>query len=138
MPIKQLPGIPTLKQWQDSKTGGDAYDLIVKITGSGPFDGGCVYVALALQSKLGPRATVCVLTDKNDLAQHAVACLGNLYFDWNGKATAEGMLKRFAKDEHCKVTAIRPIAQYGDLTDARRGMAKVKGLADLLPKQMVD
>jgi hypothetical protein len=81
----------------------------------GPFDGGCVLVAQALQKIHG--GNIVVLVDKNDQAQHAAVAVNGQLMDYSGAAGPEQFVRKFEADEHVNIAGVRPI-QSGDLPEA--------------------
>ena len=105
------------------------YKLLIDTIGCGPFDGGCVIFARALQIKFG--GDIIVLCDKN-IAQHAAVYLGkgNL-IDADGKLPAENFIDRFEELEGVTITNIRPL-HNNDLPDAPRDEKLSQEIASLL------
>jgi hypothetical protein len=60
------------------------YEQIVGTTECGPFDGGCVVTAQALQKVIG--GEIMVLIRSNDRADHAVVLKDDLLWDFDGPA----------------------------------------------------
>lgn len=89
----------------------------------GPFDGGCVIVAQALQRLVGGQ--ICVLIgssmrhDSPEQPHHAVVKKGSKFWDADGESTAEVLLARWQADEGINVTGIRKMLP-GDLLEAPR------------------
>lgn len=97
------------------------YSLLVNTVDSGPFDGGCVIFARALQMKHG--GDIVVLT-ANGSADHAALYLHGMLIDADGPAEPKQFIKRFMKNEYTSysnkmVDGIRPI-ENSDLPDAPR------------------
>jgi len=88
----------------------------------GPFDGGCVLVAQALQKIHG--GDVVVLVDQNDQAQHAAVAVNGQLMDYSGAADPAQFVRKFEADERVKIENVRPI-QSGDLPDAPSNDAQV-------------
>lgn len=107
-----------------------AYDLILKVASAGPFDGGCVTVAMALQRKFG--GEICVLERANGLADHAVVKVGSSFYDFDGRAeTEKEIIARFNENENAETIRARPITE-GDLTDAVRDVAAAVKISRLV------
>lgn len=67
-------------------------NTIVDATGFGPFDGGCLALAHALQLRLGGE----IVTLSGNLgAEHAVLMVNGVLVDFNGPTTPQRMLRRF-------------------------------------------
>ena len=95
----------------------------------GPFDGGCVLVAQALQKIHG--GDIIVLVNDRGIADHAAVKIGNTLLDYDGALPADKFITRFEKNEHVKVTGIRPI-EPNDLPDATRNQSLLPKIVDLL------
>lgn len=94
------------------------YDIVAKHTDCGPFDGGCLLYATALQQVFGGEIQVLVY---NNTAHHAVLFVDGKYIDGNGTSSSTGLsIKKFIAYE-CfgspKEMYFRPI-KSGDLPDA--------------------
>lgn len=120
--------------FKNQKVKDKVYDILVQATDSGPFDGGCVVFAQALQMLLG--GDIVVLTNPKDRADHAVVKVGNTYWDFDGPTGGQDMLDRFARNEHTKVTGIRPI-ENSDLPDAPRDAHAAARIASMLADPQV-
>jgi len=117
------------------------YNLLVNSIDSGPFDGGCVIFAQALQIIYGGEVYVLVghtVPNGADKAQHAVLLLDNKMIDADGPAPIEDFIKRFERNEleysGGEILSYRPI-QAGDLPNAPRDLELSKTVADLLKKR---
>lgn len=104
------------------------YKLLLDKVGSGPFDGGCVVVADALQIRYGGDVVVLVgraqAISKEEVAQHAALLLNGRLIDGDGALPPDQFVKRFIKNELTaggSITMIRPI-QPNDLPDAPRDL----------------
>lgn len=109
------------------------YSLLINTVDSGPFDGGCVIFARALQMKHG--GDVIVLT-ANGIADHAALYLRGMLIDADGPAEPKQFIKRFMKNEFTSfsnktVDGIRPI-EDNDLPDAARSEELSQQIAKLL------
>jgi hypothetical protein len=114
------------------------YDLLISNIGSGPFDGGCVVMAEAIQMKYGGDIVVLVghaQRNTNEVAQHAAVKIGNILVDFAGAYEPHEFAKQFERNElsHAggQITGIRPI-QDGDLPDAPRNPELAKQIFNLL------
>lgn len=123
------------------------YRLMLDSIDCGPFDGGCLVFAQALQCLHGGDVAVVEgrsfsgwaafrVPEYNGslLAQHAVLALPDgTYMDASGRCTKSAMLIRTARLSRHVASAddIRPL-QDGDLEDAARDGALVTALAQLL------
>lgn len=105
------------------------YKLLIDTIDSGPFDGGCVVFAQALQMKYG--GEIVVLLDEDGQADHAALKLDNIMIDADGPAEIGAFIKRFERNEHRKIFGHRPI-QENDLPDAPRNTELAKKIAQLL------
>lgn len=104
------------------------YNLLINTIGSGPFDGGCVVFARALQMKFG--GDIVALTTKHG-ADHAALSVKGKLVDADGPAEPEEFTRRFEQNELVKVTGIRPI-QDNDLPNAPRSEELSQKIATLL------
>ena len=104
------------------------YNLLINAIDAGPFDGGCVIFAQALQMKFG--GDIVVLTNKHG-ADHAVLSLNGKLIDADGPAEPEEFICRFEQNELVKITGVRPI-QDNDLPDAPRNAELATQIAKLL------
>ncbi len=115
------------------------YSLLYKFIDSGPFDGGCVIFAQALQLLYGGEIYVLIgkaqRIVKNNSALHAFLKLGNTAIDADGPTDIGKLIERFQENElqHAGgyVTSIRPIEAF-DLPDAPRNTQLAKKIATLL------
>jgi hypothetical protein len=105
------------------------YKLLVDATDSGPFDGGCVVFAQALQMKYG--GDIVVLINRNGQADHVVVQLGKILIDADGPAEVNKFIKRFERNEKVEIFGIRSF-QKNDLPDAPRNTELAKKIAALL------
>lgn len=119
--------------FNNSKTKNAVYNLVLQATGGGPFDGGCVVFAQALQLLLG--GDIVVLVNNRDQAEHAAVKSNNQYWDFDGPASEQGLIQRFNKSEHRQVTGIRPI-QHNDLDEAPRDPVAAAEIARLLAPKL--
>ena len=115
--------LPYLKEAKEN-----IYDIL-EPEDCGPFDGGCVLVAQALQQIHG--GDIVVLINDRGNADHAAVKIGNTLLDFDGPLSVEKFIKRFEKNEHVKVTGIRPMKD-GDLPDATRNQSLLPKIVDLL------
>jgi hypothetical protein len=81
----------------------------------GPFDGGCVLVAQALQKIHG--GNIVVLVDQSDQAQHAAVAVDGQLMDYSGAAEPMQFIRKFEEDEHVNIAGVRPF-KPGDLPEA--------------------
>jgi len=122
-----------LVQVLDEARADKVYELILKVSGAGPFDGGCVFVAQAIQKRIG--GSIKVLVSSDNVAQHAVVQKNNIFYDYGGSASKEEIIKRFEKNEMQQISGIRDL-KTGDLPEAKRADVKfVKMLASFLLKE---
>ncbi len=104
------------------------YSLLINSVDSGPFDGGCVIFARALQIKHG--GDIVVLTGKHG-ADHAILSLNRKFVDADGPAEPNQFIKRFMQNELAEITGVRPIKD-NDLPDAPRREELSQQIAKLL------
>ena len=116
------------------------YSLLINTVGTGPFDGGCVVFARALQIKFGGEIGVLVgqaqrTTSTDTFAQHAVLMFDNMLVDADGSATPGEVVRRFTKNELAHVggsiTQVRKI-QPDDLPEATRNEELSTTIAKML------
>jgi hypothetical protein len=105
------------------------YKLLVDATDSGPFDGGCVIFAQALQMKYG--GDIIVPIHRNGYADHAAIKLDKILIDADGPAEIDSFIKRFERNERVEISGFRPI-QDKDLPEASRNQTLSKIIAKLL------
>jgi hypothetical protein len=110
----------------------DVQSVILKTAGSGPFDGGCMIVAQALQQIYGGRIWV-LIGRWSQQAEHAVLKVGDMFYDAAGPDALERIIWRFSEVEGVKIQSARPIAP-GDLPDAPRSFRATTEVAQLLRK----
>lgn len=105
------------------------YKLLNDAYSIGPFDGGCVIFARALQIKFG--GDIIVLCNRN-IAHHAALHLsGGDLIDADGKGSAEDVIDRFENNEGVSITNIRALTD-ADLPDAPRDEKLSAQIAELL------
>lgn len=92
------------------------HELIVNAE-CGPFDGGCVVFAQALQRVIGGK--IVVVTKSNDQADHAAVLLKGKLYDFDGPLRPDRFFDRFGRNEHVQISGFRPINET-DLPDAIR------------------
>lgn len=115
------------------------YNLLVNGTDAGPFDGGCVVFAQALQLKYGGDIVVLVGTPNKNVdrltALHAMLHLNNQLIDADGAAESSTAIERFINNElkyaGGTVNSVRPIEPQ-DLPDAPRDTELAQKIAELL------
>lgn len=114
------------------------YNILLDAAESGPFDGGCVIMAEALQKKHGGDIVVLVgymQPGGNEVAQHAAVKLNNILVDADGAFEVDEFIRRFERNELVstggKITSIRGI-QAGDLPDAPRDPQAAEEISGLL------
>ena len=92
------------------------YDIIVRHTGCGPFDGGCLLYATAAYEHFGGQLMV---VSYKDIAQHACVQFGSKYFDANGLTSKSKIIESMAYEIHSQDYANFDIRPYkkGDLAD---------------------
>ena len=100
----------------------------------GPFDGGCVLVAQALQQIHG--GDIVVLVNDKGIADHAAVKVGNTLVDFDGALPVKQFIKRFEDNEHTNIKSIRPI-QNGDLPEAPRNNELVPQLVNALTESLL-
>jgi hypothetical protein len=113
------------------------YEQIVGTTECGPFDGGCVVTAQALQKVIG--GEIMVLIRSNDRADHAVVLKDDLLWDFDGPLPADAFIQRFNATELSgmpfQCIRYRPIRD-ADLDKAYRGDELVEKLEALFRKAL--
>ena len=106
----------------------EVYDILDNVE-CGPFDGGCVLVAQALQQIHG--GDIVVLVNNQGIADHAAVKVGNNLIDFDGALPVKQFIKRFEDNERVDIKGIRPI-QKGDLPEAPRDEKLVPQLVNAL------
>src|SRR5210317_282163 len=104
-------------------------ELLLDNIGAGPFDGGCVIVAQALQIIHG--GEIMALVRPDGIADHAVVQKGNTMYDFDGPGTPEEVISRFEKNEGARITDVRKL-RMTDLTDAPRNTKLAKQIATII------
>lgn len=117
--------LPYLKEAKEN-----IYDIL-EPEDCGPFDGGCVLVAQALQKIHG--GDIVVLINDRGNADHAAVKIGNTLLDFDGPLPVDKFIKRFEKNEHVKIIGIRPMKD-SDLPDATRNQNLLPKIVNLLSK----
>lgn len=114
------------------------YDLLVNTIGSGPFDGGCVIIAQAIQQLVGGDIVVLVGNTRPngvEQAQHAAVKIGDRLVDFDGVAPVTDFVRRFERNELAhtggEIAGIREI-QPDDLPEAPRDAALAAKLARMM------
>lgn len=115
----------------------ELYDDLLRSADCGPFDGGCVVVAQALQKVFG--GEIVVLVRDNDRADHAAVFKDGKLWDYDGPLTPSAFIDRFNKEElaHTAWSCVRyrPI-RSDDLPNACRNEALANRLAGLFEKML--
>lgn len=119
--------LPYLKEAKEN-----IYDIL-EPEDCGPFDGGCVLVAQALQKIHG--GDIVVLINDRGNADHAAVKIGNTLLDFDGPLPVDKFVKRFEKNEHVKITGIRPMKD-SDLPEATRNQTLLPKIINLLSKDV--
>ena len=105
------------------------YDDMVGTVGCGPFDGGCVLFARALQAVVG--GEVHVVVRPSGRADHAAVLHEGRLWDYDGPSSPARFLKRFNRAEQSDCTSWRPYRD-GDLPEAVADVALEARTAALL------
>jgi hypothetical protein len=109
------------------------YTVLLDATDAGPFDGGCVLAAQALQKVVG--GDIYALVNKDDRAQHAVVKKGSAFYDFSGKKSQQAMLADFnryeAMGEHQTAVGVRPL-RADDLMNSPRNDQLAEKIAKLM------
>lgn len=93
------------------------YNVLSNILDCGPFDGGCVVVAMIIQRLCG--GNIFVLTREDNTADHACVYLDGRLIDFENALEPEAFLVRFNETEQACTTAFRQM-QKEDLSGAKR------------------
>lgn len=93
---------------------------LVNTSECGPFDGGCVVVAEALQQVIGGEIVV-LISPRTRQADHAAVSMGGMLWDYDGPLPPLPFMRRFEKHELLEYSyqKFRPISN-GDLPEAYR------------------
>jgi cytidylate kinase len=121
--------VATKKTQVDEGVNDKVYELLLDNIGAGPFDGGCVVVAQALQKIHGGELMALVRNDGT--ADHAVVQKGNTMYDFDGPGTQEEVVSRFEKNEGTRIAEVRKL-RMTDLPDAPRNSELAKQIASLM------
>jgi hypothetical protein len=122
--------IRSIENTSDNFSDGDVLSVLRKNAGSGPFGGGCMIVAQALQQIYGGRIWV-LIGRWSQQAEHAVLKVGDIFYDAAGAAALERIISRFSETAGVKIQSARPIAP-GDLPEASRSWLAATEVAHLL------
>jgi hypothetical protein len=109
------------------------YGVLIDAADSGPYDGGCVIMAQALQKVVG--GDVVGLTSANGRVQHAVVKTGDTYHDYSGSGSLKAVMGHLNKleslDPAHRVVAARPMKK-DDLPGAPRDDTVASEIASLI------
>jgi cytidylate kinase len=125
--------VATKKTQVDEGVNDKVYELLLDNIGAGPFDGGCVVVAQALQIIHGGELMALVRNDGT--ADHAVVQKGNIMYDFDGPGTPEEVVSRFEKNEGTRIAEVRKL-RMTDLPDAPRNSELAKQIASLMKESV--
>jgi len=89
------------------------YQILFDSYSCGPFDGGCLIFAEALQMKYG--GEIYVLYSKK-FAEHAVLFLNGKLIDFDGPLEPKKFIRRLEKNENIKIDGYRKF-ENSDLSD---------------------
>lgn len=111
------------------------HQILEDHTEGGPFDGGCMTHAMAMQKVFG--GDLHGLHDHQGVVQHAVLRVphGNthIFLDANGPATDKEIMRRFSEDEMVPIAGHRPLAD-NDLDEAVRSHEAAESIAGMARK----
>lgn len=113
----------------------EAYSAIVQAHDCGPFDGGCVLFAQALQNVIG--GDVAVIINAQGRADHAAVFLNGKLYDFDGPLAPNLFMRRFEINEHVKIGGWRTL-EAGDLEEAIRDPQTQKILENILTAALGD
>lgn len=105
------------------------YRLIIEGVGCGPFDGGCIAVARAMQKVVG--GEIVVLMKADGRADHAAVFTNGVLVDFDGPLEPAEFLRRFNRNEQASTVEFRGI-EASDLPAAHRSPELEQQLADLI------
>ncbi|TLX17017.1 hypothetical protein [Rhizobium sp. MHM7A] len=123
------------QEWAERRTviSDDLYEALLKEADCGPFDGGCLVVAQALQQVLGGDVVVLVRA-QSGIADHAALLFDGMLWDFDGPLSPSAFVKRFQENElfgtGAKCGGFRLI-EPGDLEDTPHNDRLVERLADI-------
>lgn len=107
----------------------------------GPFNGGCLIVARALQSVIGGEIFAVVGGGEHeDYAMHAVVMKNGMLWDFDGPLSPEPFIERyntFVDDPAFLVAGYRPMVEY-DFCDAMESEELVCRLSEILRGALPD
>jgi hypothetical protein len=106
------------------------YNALVRKFDCGPFDGGCVAFARALQEVIGGEVAV-VLRRGKGWADHAAVYKDGKLIDFDGPAAPAAFCRRFSRNEYVDIDGWR-LWKDGDLSEAPYDDAVHKRLVKLL------
>lgn len=102
------------------------YTLLLNKIDCGPFDGGCVLMARAIQLAYGGEMVILNGTsiscpNEKVIGQHAVVLLpNNVMVDADGPLSIKKFIIRYNQNEYCKITGHHKFNDKKDLLDAPR------------------
>lgn len=108
------------------------YRTLSAVADMGPFDGGCLACANALQSVIGGQVVVLTRVGTGQ-ADHAAVELDGKLFDLDGAAAPQQFIERFERNEGVRISGYRPIAP-GDLPDAPTSPTLERALTKIMRK----
>ena len=115
-----------------SDVSNEVYDIVVESTGTGPFDGGCVVCAQAIQKTIG--GDIVGLVREDGVVDHAAVRKGDLIYDFDGAQSEQEFIKDFNIKEKSNIVDIREL-KNDDLPDAQRDDKASSQIAELISRQ---
>jgi hypothetical protein len=111
----------------------DVYDILLTNAGCGPFDGGCLVVARALQQIIGGEIVVLERAETG-AADHAAVFVDDMLWDFDGPMNYMNFIARYQRNEldfmMARCGGFRSI-KPGDLEDAPRSDFLVDQLSNI-------
>ena len=95
----------------------DLYRIFISKIKSGPLDGGCWAMAVALQKVIGKGSLYSIVS--RGIAQHIVLKVDSKYIDADGISTEKQLLHRWQRFEGLQNPYLRPFSIY-DIPDSPR------------------
>ncbi len=111
-----------------SKQFWEALDQTVK---AGPFDGGCLVCALALNEAAGEGEIVRIVDETTGITHHYGLRIGGTVYDFDGSCNSRTWVQRFARNENISgrpLSIMTGIDQRSSITNNRKAVREIAKL----------